>query len=252
MKSLGTKQFEQKTYKTIKVSEQWRRFLGNLMHGFKMLVYGESGNGKTEFLLQFVKEMVSHGIVSYISYEQGHGMDLQMAIRRNKDDNWNGGVIWIDPWHGLPEKFKEPLIIDGKQASPQFQELVHYLRKRSSGDFIFIDSIQDSLFEWHEYKYLVQHFKRKSFVFISLAESKKPKGSVAKAIKANTHLALEIRDYIAFNAKNRMMGDGEWIIWEQKAMENNPLYFEMQQKKQKKEKRTKSKVKPNNDLLKEL
>jgi hypothetical protein len=227
MKKLGSKQFERKTYKVIELDGEWKRFLGAMMHGARLLVYGISGFGKTECCLQLAQELAKHGRGMWVSYEQAHGMDLQGAYHRNKTGEWYGGMVWANPWSDLPSEFKEPLFINGKKASVVFQDLVHEMAKNKSPQFWFIDSIQESTFTYDEWQYLSTRFTNKTLIVISLSDDgKRPKGSVAVRIGANAQYRIRVHQGIAFNEKNRFPGDGERIVNEKMARELNPLYFE--------------------------
>lgn len=103
MKKLGTEQFDAKKYKEIHLPGELGRFIGELVYGFRMLIVGSSGSGKTEFAQQLMKLLVKFGRAMWLSYEQQHDKDLQKAMRRNKQDDWNGQVIWADPWEDVPD-----------------------------------------------------------------------------------------------------------------------------------------------------
>jgi len=69
MKVLGIKQFHQKTFKFLNLSKsKFKGVLGKVPKYFICVVYGYSGNGKTEFVIMLVKELSKYGKVLWLSY----------------------------------------------------------------------------------------------------------------------------------------------------------------------------------------
>lgn len=213
MKVLGTHQFQQKRYKLLNLKGEFLPTLGDLERRFIMIIYGESGNGKTEYSIRLAKTLASYGKVAWLSYEQGHGYDLQKAVNRNRINEVSGSFYIIDPNEG------------NHTGKTYLDELVEYLDKRNSPDFIFIDSVDYTGFTFDDYKFLKLRFKCKAFIFISHADAKKPRSSTGKRIKYDGHIGVRVDKYIAYTDKNRFGGIGEYLIWEQMARELNPGYF---------------------------
>lgn len=86
MKAIGITQFLDKSFDTYDIEGRWLDSFGLIEKNFKMSVTGDSGNGKTEFVVKFIKELCLNFNVKadYYSYEQGHSKSLQAAIQRNK------------------------------------------------------------------------------------------------------------------------------------------------------------------------
>lgn len=216
MKTLGVKQFQQKRFKLLDQPEgKFKNTLGNIPAHFMMIIYGDSGNGKTELCIQLAKYLTSYGKVQWLSYEQGHGYDLQTAINRNKMEEVSGDFLVSDPVADLP------------YGVSFIEDLDKHLSKRSSPDFIFIDSIDYTGFSFEEYDFLKRKFgKKKAFIFISHARGTKPMKRIGEQIMYDGGIGLFVSKFIAKVAKNRFGGFEDYIIYEQRARELNPLYFQ--------------------------
>lgn len=214
MKVLGTYQFQQKKFKLMGLKGDFAPHLGDIPFAFQMLIFGNSGNGKTEYCIRLAKTLASYGKVAWFSYEQGHGYDLQQAVNRNRMSDVNGSFYIIDP-------------NDGRDPGKSYlEELDEYLSKRNSPEFIFIDSVDYTKFSFEDYAFLKNKYgKRKSFIFISHANGKRPKSAIGERILYDGGIGIFIDKFIAFVVKNRFGGFEEFIVFEKRARELNPVYF---------------------------
>jgi hypothetical protein len=213
MKVLGTYQFQQKKFKLMGLKGEFAPHLGDIPFAFQMLIFGNSGNGKTEYCIRFAKALAKHGKVAWISYEQGHGFDLQTAVNRNRMNDVNGQFYIIDP-------------NESRDVNKSYiEELDDYLKKRNSPDFIFIDSVDYTRFNFEDYTFLKNKYKRKSFIFISHANGKRPKSSIGERILYDGGIGVRIDKFIAYVEKNRFGGFDELLVYEKRARELNPGYF---------------------------
>lgn len=214
MKSLGIHQFQQKKFKLMGLKGEFAPHLGDIPFAFQMVIFGNSGNGKTEYCIRLAKSLCKHGKVAWLSYEQGHGYDLQTACNRNKMEEVNGQFIIIDPNESRD------------YGKTYLEELDEYLSKRNSPDFIFIDSVDYTRFTFDDYTFLKNKYgKKKAFIFISHASGKKPKKAIAEQIHYDGGIGVYIDKYIGFVTKNRFGGFEEFLVWEAKARELNPSFF---------------------------
>lgn len=224
MKALGVANFLQKKFKLLGIDGRWKNTLGDLPYGFMMIVIGEPGQGKTEFLIQMAKEFTKYGKVDWWSYEQGHGKDLQDAVRRNNMSDVAGKFRVVDPLHEPMKK------TDGTQMT-RFEELMHEMGKRNSADFWFIDSLDYTRFTIDDYRQLKEtHGDRKSIIFISHAKGKKPASAVGVKIDYDGVVSLRVHRFVAEVMKNRFGGNEPFVIWEERARQVNPLFFAKQAK----------------------
>ena len=220
MKTLGVVQFQQKRFKLLEQPEgQFKRTLGDIPAHFQMIIYGNSGNGKTEFCIQLAKYLTKYGKVQWLSYEQGHGYDLQKAINRNKMEEVSGDFLVSDPIADLPHNVTF------------LEDLDKHLSKRNSPEFIFIDSLDSTGFNWDDYDHLKRKFgKKKAFIFISHATGKKPMKRIGEQIMYDGGIGIYVKDFIARVEKNRFGGFDDYIIYEKMARERDPLYFKLKLK----------------------
>ena len=216
MKVLGVKQFHQKTFKLLNLKKsKFKGILGNVPKYFTVVVYGYSGNGKTEFTIMLAKELSNHGKVLWLSYEQRHGYDLQTATMRNDMHEQSGKFLVSDPMDDLE---------DGISL---FDDLDAYLEKRGSADYIVFDSIDYTGFNWKDYQELKnKYFDKKGFIFI--AHSTKNgvlKKSISRDILFDGGMGILVKDFIATPEKNRFGGMDTFVVFEEQARNRNPLHF---------------------------
>lgn len=223
MKALGIKQFHQKTFKLLPHTDKdFANTLGSITKQFMLVVFGYSGNGKTEFCVKLAKYLAGYGRVAWLSYEQRHGYDLQRATVRNKMEEVSGNFIPIDP------------LANVKKGVSLFEDLVVYLDKRGSPEFVFIDSIDYTGFTFEDYKTLKEKFEHKTaFIFIAHADkSGNLKKTVSRDVMFDGGVGIRVKDYIAEPEKNRYGGFDPYIIYEEKARERNPMFFTQRLKAQ--------------------
>lgn len=224
MKALGIVQFHQKKFKLMDLEgSAFQPTLGNIPMHFICVIGGFSGNGKTEFCVKFAKELAEYNLnskVAWFSYEQRHGFDLQTATMRNKMEEVSGRFIPIDPIANLP------------QGVTFLEDLDYYLSKRNSPDYIFIDSVDYTNWKKEDYLYLKEKYEgKKTFVFICHTDKAgNPRKSIANDIIFDGGMFILVQKYIAIPQKNRFGGFEPYVIWEQKARELNPLFFDPKHK----------------------
>lgn len=64
--------------------------IGNPEKDFKMSIYGESGNGKSTYAIEFANYLaVNHGKVLYNSSEEGIGLTLKRKLQKYDSENFN-------------------------------------------------------------------------------------------------------------------------------------------------------------------
>ena len=97
----------------------WLKGFGKIERGTRILIYGESGNGKTTFTFQLGKYLRKFGRVGYNSLELGSSL----ALSRIMDEAEN----------------KNEITIYERETIEQVSER---LRKHKSVDIIIIDSLQ--------------------------------------------------------------------------------------------------------------
>jgi hypothetical protein len=223
MKTTGTFQILQKVYKLVQYPTEFKGLLGNIPLNISMLVFGDSGHGKTELVMRMVKGFCSCQInVDWISYEQGHGLDIQMALQRNE-------MIEVGSYFSVtdPNGDKNP-------NTTYLEDLYNKIGKRGSADLFVIDSAQYINITVTEYHALINKFPKKGFIFISHKEGKHPEGTTAKKIGYDGGCRILVKNYIAYPEKNRFGGKEPYIVWDEVARIREPKFFEDRDKTAKK------------------
>lgn len=212
-KVLGYKQLIQKTYNYLdNLPPEVIHSFGKLTSNFIMIIWGLSGNGKSNMIMQLLKVFMSYGNVLYVGLEEGFESTMQMNVLRHLNEESHSGKI---------------LFADHEMT---YDELVKRLKRKKSPRFIVIDSIQYWNINYEQYKKLKEMFPKKSFIFISHAEGKEPKGSTAKSIRYDAPIKVFVQGYIAF-VISRYGGNRPYLIWEGNAQEGARHYWGKQFKK---------------------
>lgn len=179
----------------------WLKGFGKIERGTRILIYGESGNGKTSFTFQLGKYLRKFGRVGYNSLELGTSLALKTILD-------NAGV-------------KNELIIYDRETIEQLSER---LRKHKSAEIIIIDSLQyfrddsGNGINYKKYIEFTQEFSDKVLIFISHGKGKNPDGRLAESVKFDVDCKVFIKGFRAFITSR--YGGGEPItIWEQGAKE---------------------------------
>lgn len=180
-------------------SGEWRDAFGSPEQSGVWLIWGNSGNGKTSFVMQLCRELSRFGRVVYNTLEEGVSSKvMQDAIKR----------------FGLNE-------LDGRLqfVSESTDELTKRLSKRRSPDFAIIDSFQNAGISYKRYLDMKAMNRGKLIVFVSRASGKMPMGRAAESVMYDADLKIWVEGYRAFS-KGRYIGKSGFMdIWHNGAME---------------------------------
>jgi len=181
------------------LSENFRLALGRIDEGFDIFIYGNSGEGKSSFAAQLLKELSPLGKKLHILYEEGFSSSVKMNIERN----------------GL-QQLENYVLMD----NCSFDDLMYLLARKNSPRIVVIDSFQYARFtkpQWLSLKdKYVKGKKKKIFIVISHADGKKPRGSVAIDALYDAQVKVFVRGKIAF-IKSRFEGSQNFVIYEKGA-----------------------------------
>lgn len=156
-------------------------------------IWGNSGNGKTAFVMQLAKELCKYGKVAYDSMEEGASRSMQESIQR----------------YGMLEVNNRFILLDCENI----EDLGKRLDKQKSPDFIIIDSFQYTQLTYKEYIKFKEAHSDKLLIFISHADGKKPAGRSANSVYYDATLKIWVEGYRAFS-KGRFIGNkGSFEIW---------------------------------------
>jgi hypothetical protein len=212
---MATQKLQEIEFERMPLSEKWVGTLGKLPFNFIMIIYGKSGHGKTEFLMHLIKELARFGKVQALLYEQGFAADIQDAIKRN--DMLRLPINWCDPW-------------DKKDNVSLYDDLIREMSAHKSAKYWVIDSYDATRFNEDQVLEIQKRFeKRKGIIWISHASGNVPDKTPAKKIEYYGQVGILVKNYIATVQKNRFGGFEPYVIWEQRARELNPLFFEMRE-----------------------
>ena len=193
MRAIGINAFIEKRFHTYTFEGQWKESFGEPEKNFKMILYGASVSGKTEFSVRFAKYLASFGKVSYISSEQGISKSLQDAIIRNNMQEVAGKVMFV--------------------GGGIFEDVVDYI-KRSKSRVIIIDSLDYMKLTTDQYKFLIKTFPKKAFIIITWAKNGTPKSQHAKDIEFMCDIKSYVEDFKIKLPGSRFGGNKEFVIWE--------------------------------------
>ena len=156
-------------------------------------IWGNSGNGKTGFILNLVKYLTTFKRkVIYNSLEEGRRKSMQDAFRRANMTEITGKIILVQE---------------------SIEELEVRIAKRRSAQIIVLDSIQYAGISFKQFLALKKRFPEKLFIVISQAEGKMPKGRMAKDVMFDADLKIWVEGHRAIS-KGRFIGKkGYYTNW---------------------------------------
>lgn len=187
---------EKRNFKSIQVLDQdLKKHLGEPQLGNShWLVYGESGDGKTSYVLQIVKELCKNHKVHYNTVEEGMKKSFKLALKRENMKSVTGFNYQQEKLPSLKarlERTRQPkiVVIDSVQYFFRGLQSKHY--------FDFIDQFKDTTFIW-----------------ISAAEGKKPEGKIANDIYYDADIVINVKDFQAIVKKNRFEAYESRVIYQ--------------------------------------
>lgn len=198
-RAAGVKELLAKKFKSIDFTDEWLASFGEPAHNFKCIIWGNSGNGKTNLTIKMAKYLTQFGKVAYNSIEEGHSKTMQIAWQRHAMEDVTGKIVLLD---------REPI-----------PELISRLKKSRAIKFVIIDSVQMAQMTRELYLELVKVArKRVGLIFISHATGKEPTGSVARDIRYDADIKVFVEGFKA-DVASRYGGNEPFIIWQQGAEE---------------------------------
>ena len=203
-KALKPKDIMNKKYKTLDIGDDWKKSIGIPEASGSWLIFGDSGNGKTRFLLQLCKHLSKFKKVAYNPLEEGTKFSLATSLKDVEMSNPNNNITFLQ------------------------QETLAELRQRialkRSPDIYIIDSLQYLMkspknykpIDIRDYKKLLRDFPDKLFIINSHAEGNFPAGATGKAIRFDADIKIRVEGYKAFFI-SRFGGNEDYTIWKKGA-----------------------------------
>ena len=175
------------------LGDQWEAMLGSPERTGVWFIWGNSGNGKSSFVMQLCKELCKYGRVAYNSLEEGDSLSMQNSLKRYGMSAVNGKFMLLNC---------EPMT-----------ELDERMSRRKSPDFYVVDSFQYAQMSYKEYVRFKEAHRDKLIIFISHADGRNPAGRAAKSVMYDATLKIWVEGYKAIS-KGRFIGStGEYVIW---------------------------------------
>lgn len=172
----------------------WKEAFGEPERTGVWFIWGNSGNGKSSFVMQLCKQLCEFDRVAYDSLEEGASLTMQNTLVR----------------YGMSDVNKSFYLLNGENM----RELSDRLVKRKSVNIVVIDSFQYTQMTYRDYIRFKEAHKDKLLIFISHAAGSAPRGSAAKSVMYDAALKIWVEGFKAFS-KGRFIGDkGEFTIWD--------------------------------------
>lgn len=156
---------------------EWEEAFGQPERCGTWIIWGNSGNGKSTFVMKLAKYLCRWCTVAYDSLEESTGLSLQNTLKRERMEEVNRRFKILD---------REPM-----------DELSDRLMKRRSPDVVIIDSFQYSDLTYAGYKAMKEKHRNKLLVFVSHAEGVNPEGRAAKKVAYDADVKIYVRGFRA-------------------------------------------------------
>lgn len=78
-RAFSPKEVLAKTYKTLQWDGEWVEAFGLPTVNETWLIHGQSGSGKSSFVMQLARKLTEYGTVLFMSYEEGSGSPFKSA-----------------------------------------------------------------------------------------------------------------------------------------------------------------------------
>ena len=179
---------------TLKLTGAWADAFGEPERIGVWFIWGNSGNGKSSYVMQLCKELAKFGRVAYDSLEEGASLTMQNTLRR----------------FNMAEVNRRFQLLDCEPMS----ELGERMDKHKSPDFYVIDSFQYSGLTYASYKSLKERHPNKLLIFISHAEGENPEGRAAKKVAYDADMKIRVEGFRAV-CKGRFITEpgNHFTIW---------------------------------------
>lgn len=193
----GVRELLSMKFDTLPFEGAWYDAFGTPERRGVWMVWGNTGNGKTSFVMQLCKELCRFGRVAYDSLEEGACLTMQNTLKRFNMLEVNRRFLLLDA---------EPL-----------EQLSLRLKRQKAPDFVVIDSFQYTRMSYGQYIEFKEAHRNKLIIFISHASGKNPDGRPAKKAAFDAALKIYVEGYRAFS-KGRFIGPvGHFDIWPEEA-----------------------------------
>lgn len=161
------------------------------------IVWGNSGSGKSTFVMQLCKYLCQFGRVAYDSLEEGVCLTMRNTLVKC----------------GMMEVNRRFLLLDNEPMD----KLSIRLKKQKSPDIVVIDSFQYTQMNYKQYIAFKEQHRDKLLIFISHADGKQPRGSSANSVMYDASLKIHVDNFRAFSRGRTRGATEKYDIWPEKA-----------------------------------
>lgn len=198
-------------HKTFPLQGRWAAALGEPETSGIWIIYGASGNGKSSFVMELVKELCKYDKVIYNSLEEGLGKSFADNLARHRMGE-------VDKRLQIYEKM-------------DMEVLKAKLLQKRTANIAIIDSVQETeLTSKPKYQKWKEELEDKLIIFVSQVDEKgNPAGAVADKIKYDSMIKIHVSGLRAecisrFSAAADEEGKpiekvGCYEIWEERSAE---------------------------------
>lgn len=172
----------------------WYKFIKQPQNRGIWIVWGQSGSGKSSFIMQLAKELAKTKKVLYNTLEEDP--DDDELIQRQIDFNMTD----------VKDKFYV--------QNYKYDELWQCLENRNPPDVIIIDSLTYFTKDFDEYMKFKKRFRNKIIIFTAHANGDKPKTEIEDRVKFDAKMKIQINGFLA-TCRGRTASGGTFIIYKE-------------------------------------
>lgn len=192
MRAISVAELYSKKYKLFDFTGEWFDAFDKPERTGVWFVWGNSGNGKTTFVLELVKYLAQFERIIYNSLEEGDSHTMQKSFKNL----------------GMSQVARRIVLV----AEPM-EKLSARLLIKKSPNIAVIDSVQYAQLNYKDYIRYKELHRNKLLILISHADGKQPAGRSAKSMMYDATLKIWVEGYKA-TSKGRYMGTtGEMVVW---------------------------------------
>lgn len=210
-KAFNVAQLERMKEKTMGLTGQWREAFGDPPMTGVWLIWGNSGSGKSSFVMQLTKVLCSiYKKVIYDSMEEAVSLSFRQRLKT----------------FGMEEVRNRLVVLPNEH----YDDLMKRIEQKAAPKAIIIDSWQYSGASWIDYKHMKEANPDKLFIIISHAEGKMPKSRSANSIMYDADVKVYVEGYRAIckgrftpapGAYYTIWKEGADKYWGEKKQEDN-------------------------------
>lgn len=196
-KTKTVKEVMNKKFKLYKLTGAFGDAFGNVETTGVWFIWGQSGSGKSTFMLQLAKCLSCFDKVLINDLEEGASLNVQAALTRENMQTVGNKILL---------------------CSENIEAFTLRLSKPKSPKIIIINSYQYTRMSFEAYIKFKNRFANKLIIITSQADGKQPSGRTAKSVMYDAVLKIYVEGHIAFS-KGRYIGPngGTYTIWQQGA-----------------------------------